>query len=203
MTCLIITCASRIAAKGYCNRHYKSWKRYGDPLAAKIRQKSNYIETLYKTPISEAKKCSVIDCSLRHFAKTFCQKHYQRFRKYGDPLFTKIAAPGTSVGRITKEGYRELPYIYDHPNARADGRILEHILVMSTHIGRALLPGENVHHLNGQRSDNRIENLELWSTSQPPGQRLDDKTQWAIEWLQQYKPEALTEEFKSGSTKEA
>jgi hypothetical protein len=62
----------------------------------------------------------------------------------------------------------------------------EHRRVMSQHLGRDLLPHETVHHKNGVRDDNRIENLELWSKSQPYGQRLDDKIAWAIEFLETY-----------------
>lgn len=68
---------------------------------------------------------------------------------------------------------------------------LQHVLAMEDHLGRKLLPGENVHHKYGVRDDNRIEVLELWSTSQPAGQRVEDKTKWAIEWLGLYAPEVL------------
>jgi len=67
-----------------------------------------------------------------------------------------------------------------------NGRIREHVYFMSEHLGRPLKKGENVHHKNGVRDDNRLENLELWSTWQPPGQRVKDKIVWCIEFLSLY-----------------
>jgi len=68
-----------------------------------------------------------------------------------------------------------------------DGRqISQHREIMEQHLGRPLQQHENVHHKNGQRHDNRIENLELWSSSQPSGQRIEDKLAWARWFIAQY-----------------
>ena len=64
---------------------------------------------------------------------------------------------------------------------------------MARFLGRALLPHEVVHHVNGDRTDNRLENLELWSTTQPKGQRVPDKVTFAVELLRKYAPELLYE----------
>ena len=62
----------------------------------------------------------------------------------------------------------------------------QHRVVMEEHIGRPLLLVETVHHINGDRANNCIENLELWSGSQPRGQRVADKVAWAKEILALY-----------------
>lgn len=59
---------------------------------------------------------------------------------------------------------------------------------MEQMLGRKLASHENVHHKNGNRSDNSPGNLELWVTAQPSGQRPEDLVQFAYEILAQYGP---------------
>lgn len=157
-------CGRDIYCKKMCRSHYDKWRAHGDPLWQRVKL-----------------ECSVSGCENIHEAKGYCCSHYNRWKKHGDPLGGKY-----KVGRHNKYGYIII-FMPGHPNAyKSDGRILEHRYVMSECLGRPLLKNEQVHHKNGNRSDNRIKNLELWSTSQPPGQRVEDKVEWAREILKLY-----------------
>lgn len=86
---------------------------------------------------------------------------------------------------INADGYRIL-YRPGHVQADKRGYVAEHRAVMAEHLGRRLRPDETVHHRNGVRLDNRLANLELWSSWQPAGQRVEDKVAWAREILDIY-----------------
>lgn len=75
---------------------------------------------------------------------------------------------------------------YPSINGTRGDDIYEHRYVMEQHLGRELLPEETVHHVNGDRADNRLENLELFNSRHGPGQRVVDKLDFAIDLLATY-----------------
>lgn len=80
----------------------------------------------------------------------------------------------------------------DHPAANKTGYVFEHRAVMEQLIGRYLDNNETVHHRNGVKNDNRPENLELWASKHPSGQRVCDLVAWAKQIIRQYEPQALS-----------
>lgn len=108
---------------------------------------------------------------------------YRRKNNIFSDADLKVAPAGS--GCLTRHGYRKI-HKKNHPNAWKNGDILEHIFLMSEYLKRPLIKGETIHHKNGIKHDNRIENLELWSHSHPFGQRVEDKIKWCKEFLNLY-----------------
>lgn len=88
-------------------------------------------------------------------------------------------------GRQKNNGYINI-WNPEHPNAGKNGYVAEHRMIMSNYLGRPLKREENIHHVDGDRANNDIDNLELWSKAQPAGQRVTDKLEWAINFLKEY-----------------
>lgn len=130
-------------------------------------------------------------CRYCHLDKTDMQNAYRCRECYHNERKSSwkksLSNPGQNNKNygIGKDGYVKVIH---------NGKLyMEHRLVMERHLGRILLRGETVHHKNGVRHDNRLENLELWSHAQPYGQRVEDKVAYAKEILRLYEPSALAE----------
>lgn len=89
--------------------------------------------------------------------------------------------------KIPRNGYIKIKVFNDYNGNHHRGWTYEHRYVMEQHLGRALYKHENVHHKDGNKLNNDISNLELWSKSQPAGQRVQDKLEWARKILEEYK----------------
>ena len=129
-------------------------------------------------------------CTMKIFNCKICNKEFIRYPqqiKNGAIHHCSHKCSGLSKRKrsISTGGYITLR-MPEHPNAMRNGRIYEHQLIMSNKLKRPLQKQETIHHKNGIRSDNRIQNLELWSNHHPRGQKIEDLVKFAKEILKLY-----------------
>ena len=177
--CSIDGCGRAHRGRGYCAAHLARWRKgyRGKALAAPIGSVAAGGKPVLRT-------CSFVNCDRPHNAKGYCTAHYIRHLNGADmaaPIQSKVRGNRYSPNAwIDPKGYHRV-------KEYATGRnIMVHRLVMQEHLGRPLNQHERVHHINGDRGDNRIENLELWNTSHPSGRRVADLIHWAREVLATY-----------------
>lgn len=171
--CKMSECGKQVSARGFCVRHYAQLQR------GFLNEAGEQLKPLARIPLKfQPTECKVDGCSGQVKTLGWCNKHYLRFRN------GNMNADGTSTGRerywhnkgyrTYMRGYRKIMAPENHPYSDKDGYVLEHRLVMEAHIGRYLQPGEVVHHINGKRDDNRIENLQLRVSRKDHGHGHED-----------------------------
>lgn len=184
--CAVEDCHRRAVTRGWCHGHYLRVLRTGELRAQR---------TLAR-PLGGA-TCSVEGCTEPQHARTWCSTHYQRWRTTGSLQSEVTVRRLSGQGHLT-HGYFKVPVPLELRHLTGGStELTEHRLVMAVHLNRPLAPDEAVHHRNGDRTDNRLENLELWSVMQPSGQRVTDKVAYAMELLARYEPEALARDNTS------
>jgi len=161
-TCSKPDCSGKTVGRGLCRKHYVYWYRRRE----------------------DGPRCSHPGCGKPAYSAGWCATHRNRIKRHGDASVNLRPPRGDRF--VDSRGYVQLR-MPEHP-ASVRGLIAEHRVVIEAALGRFLAQDESVHHANGARHDNRPENLELWASSHPAGQRVEDLVQWAQELLTKYQP---------------
>lgn len=200
--CKVDSCPRTLLAKGYCQTHYSAARMKGEVGGGKRCEYSecdrfakakglcpkHYNPSLFS---SKTDPCLHPGCERMSAVKGYCPTHRAHLLKYGE---TREIQTKVQPGDIRGPWENASGYMYYKIKPEDGGRmryVLEHRYVMENALGRPLQSHEDIHHINGDRKDNRLENLEIWSHSQPRGQRVSDKVSWAKEILSLYDPVSL------------
>lgn len=200
--CFADNCERTIYCRRVCEAHYYHLK---GPKGA-LYESGELPWPSLRVFKAQPEKCRVDFCpDANPVARSLCRTHYGAMwaaaERYGVAIEELDASNWQPLGPVDRDIIvdhlgrewmtldNRVPNGYATAQTYASGKIVQrgvHRILMEKSLGRELLRHETVHHLNGQRKDNRLENLELWSSWQPAGQRVSDKIAWAKELLKFY-----------------
>lgn len=191
-TCSVEGCGRRPRRNWLCDTHSKR-SESGLDLTIPIREPNRRY--------APGETCSVERCDRKPVGRGFCKTHYWRFHR-GQDLNTPVRTPLKPLG----EGRWRAPGGYvltivpaDTPGARKKNGgcyfMLEHRYVMQRTLGRPLLPKEQVHHRDGDKTNNDPMNLELRSGPHGKGISVTDGVIASLNYLETHA--ALSERERS------
>lgn len=205
--CTASGCKEPIKSTRLCAKHLNRMRRHGDinhvGHSTRKPRESHKIQLecarcakpFMVTPSSVGRKYCSATCSTYKAIPTFecaqCGKAAMR-TKGGNGNFNykqrycsrECGYAAQRTGFLDKNGYRVITI--------GGKQVMEHRHVMELHLGIKLPAGSTIHHKNGLRTDNRVENLEYWDHRHGKGQRLDDKIKHAIDLLREFPDRAAS-----------
>lgn len=169
-------------------QRFGKWTVIEELASSRCEYRASYQHRIYYTCKCDCGNFGRVD---KHSLSTGNSKSCGCGRKESNSKRSGANSPVWKGGRYLDDGGYIRIRKYGYAGQTKSGYIREHIYIMEQHLGRQLYKGETVHHKNGIKIDNRLENLELWANNHSNGQRVEDQIEWAIQVLQMYAPEKL------------
>jgi len=146
------------------------WKtKYGKPFMKKIKVKICHLKCDSCKKEFRRKHSQMSPSRMNDNFKHFCDdcKDPSLFADLGREVIRQNLDERVGEKRIDQNGYVQVRVASDYVGSGLyGGAVREHILVMENHIGRQIEKGEVVHHIDGDKTNNNIKNLQLMTVAE-------------------------------------
>lgn len=146
--CKVNDCDNIQLSKGYCGKHYQRFSKYGNAEEPSHKNGRPLTGIFFNCEVCSKQIYRRIS-EIRKSKNRFCSKECAYKKMKGE--LKKVIPIEKRHWRINRKGYLETTI--------RRIRILQHRWFMEKHLGRKLSNKEFVHHINGVKTDNRIDNL--------------------------------------------